>query len=93
MAQTECTRAWLQTVATDADLRGQQRTTAVSNDHKQNKRLNHVDVRHFFIKEQVESRSITVKRIASADQPADIFTKPLGDQSFIKHRAGLGIRV
>jgi len=37
----------------------------------------YIDVKHYFIKEQTEQGNVTFKYISSADNLADIFTKPL----------------
>eukprot|EP00965_Chrysotila_dentata_P168794 5573881-Pleurochrysis_carterae.AAC.1 len=40
-------------------------------------RTKHIDRRHFFVREQVESLEITVPFVNSAANMADFFTKPL----------------
>ena len=40
-------------------------------------RTKHIERRHFFIRDMVEAMEITVPYVASADNLADIFTKPL----------------
>jgi hypothetical protein len=54
-------------------------------------RVKHIDVRYHFIREQVEALKVTMKRVSSAENVADIFTKPLARPSFEKHRARLGL--
>ena len=55
-------------------------------------RTKHIDVRHHFIREKVESGEIKLEYIPTADQVADIFTKPLPVVKFVKFRSGLGIQ-
>ena len=55
-------------------------------------RTKHIDVRHHFIREKVESGEIKLEYVPTADQVADIFTKPLPVVKFVKFRSGLGIQ-
>ena len=64
---------------------------ALSFDQAFHARVKHVDVRYHFIREQVDANHLTVKRVSSAENVADIFTKPLGKPLFEKHRARLGL--
>ena len=41
------------------------------------KRTKHIDIRHHFIRERVESGEIVLKYVATQDQLADMLTKPL----------------
>jgi hypothetical protein len=41
------------------------------------KRTKHIDIRHHFIRERVESGEIVLKYVATRDQLADMLTKPL----------------
>ena len=41
------------------------------------KRMKHIDIKHHFIREKIAEGSIKIKYVASEDQVADIFTKPL----------------
>jgi hypothetical protein len=41
------------------------------------KRTKHIDIRHHFIREKVESKEIVLKYVATRDQLADMLTKPL----------------
>ena len=44
--------------------------------------MKHVERRHFFVREKVESHEITVPFVRSADNCADMFTKPLPARTF-----------
>ena len=48
-----------------------------------------IEVRHHFINELEESRAISVQLTESSSQHADILTKSLGLEAFLKHRAFL----
>jgi hypothetical protein len=41
------------------------------------KRTKHIDIRHHFVRERVESGDIVLKYVATQDQLADMLTKPL----------------
>ena len=45
-------------------------------------RTKHIDRRHFYIRELVESNTITVPFVCTADNLADLFTKPLSAPKF-----------
>lgn len=48
------------------------------------KRLKHIDVKFNFIKQKVEEGLITVKYLSTTDQIADILTKPLSGERFVR---------
>ena len=48
--------------------------------------MKHVDRRHFFVRECVENLQIVVPFVATADNMADFFTKPLGPKQFFALR-------
>lgn len=47
-------------------------------------RAKHIDIRYHFIREIITHGQITVKKIGTEDNPADMFTKPLPGLKF-KH--------
>eukprot|EP00965_Chrysotila_dentata_P059643 1978665-Pleurochrysis_carterae.AAC.1 len=49
-------------------------------------RSKHIDRRHFFVREKVETLEITVPFVKSADNLADFFTKPLAPRLFFPLR-------
>ena len=59
----------------------------------QHKRTKHIDVRHHFLRDNVEKGSIAMKFCKTEDQVANIFTKALGIESFQKNRLELGLIV
>ena len=46
----------------------------------------HIDVRFHFLRGFVRLGQVTIHSVASVDQHADIFTKPLGREAFRRHR-------
>lgn len=57
----------------------------------EHRRLKHVDVKYNFIRELFTSGVIDVKYVPSKEQVADIFTKSLTGEHFIKLRNSLGV--
>ena len=56
-------------------------TTQVSN-----KRTKHIDIRHHLIRDSYEDGTIFPLHVPTEENTADLFTKPLSDALFIKHR-------
>lgn len=50
------------------------------------RRTKHIDIRHHFLREHVENGIITVKPVATTEQLADIMTKVLGKELFVRLR-------
>jgi hypothetical protein len=46
----------------------------------------HLNIRLFHFRGYVDGSEITIHKIKSKDQPADVLTKPLSDNPFIKHQ-------
>ena len=58
---------------------------AIANNPKYRPRTKHINVRYHFFRSQI-GKHITVHSINSEDQVADVFTKPLPEVTFLKHR-------
>jgi hypothetical protein len=56
-------------------------------------RTKHIDIIYHHVRERVRLQQLTFSHVASADNVADIFTKPLGRPLFEKFRFALGVRV
>ncbi|XP_020577796.1 uncharacterized protein LOC110022962 [Phalaenopsis equestris] len=54
-------------------------------------RSKHIDMCYHYIRERIERREVQVQYVKSQDQVADIFTKPLKSEDFIKMRSLLGV--
>jgi hypothetical protein len=63
----------------------------ISKNPVQHSRTKHIDIRHHFIRELVEKKVVTLEHIATEDQLADIFTKPLDAVRFERLRSALGV--
>ncbi|KAH9329024.1 hypothetical protein KI387_001132, partial [Taxus chinensis] len=54
-------------------------------------RTKHIEIHHHYIRQLVDSGEISLHFCPSADQPADVMTKPLGPLLFVKFRDKLGV--
>ena len=75
-------QTWLDEVeiahTTPGVIRGDSRgAIALAKTTKDHGKVKHIDIRHHFLRELVKSEAITFEQIASADNLADLFTKPL----------------
>ncbi|KAE8203689.1 hypothetical protein CF327_g7762 [Tilletia walkeri] len=55
------------------------------------RRTKHIDLRYHFVRWQVEEGAVKRQYIGTAEQAADILTKPTPTPVFVKHRASLGL--
>ncbi|XP_070011070.1 secreted RxLR effector protein 161-like [Nicotiana sylvestris] len=55
------------------------------------KRTKHIDVRHHFLRDNVEKGMICMKLYSTEDQITDIFTKALSREQFERNRVKLGL--
>ncbi|GJS42862.1 copia protein [Tanacetum coccineum] len=63
----------------------------LSKNHVQNSRTKHIEIRHHFLRDNVQKGNISIEKVASEDNIADIFTKPLKREVFNYLRLGLGM--
>ena len=56
--------------------------------HDQSK---HIDTRYHYIRECITRKDVQVEYVKSHDQVADIFTKPLKHEDFIRLRSLIGM--
>ncbi|KAH9715667.1 hypothetical protein KPL71_021147 [Citrus sinensis] len=54
-------------------------------------RSKHIDTRYHFIRECIARKEVQIKYVKSQDQAANIFTKPLKQEDFVKFKSLLGI--
>ena len=62
---------------------------ALATDRRSCNRSRHVDRRYFKVRELVALGEINVQYIQSADNPADLLTKPLSAKDHLRHSASL----
>lgn len=55
----------------------------------QYKRTKHIDMRHHFLRDNIEKKEICMKFYKTEDQVDDIFTKALHREQFVKNRLRL----
>ncbi|CAM8880461.1 unnamed protein product [Rhodiola kirilowii] len=63
---------------------------SISKNSVQHSRTKHIDIRHHFIRELVEKKTITLTHVSTEKQLADIFTKALDNLQFETLRSSLG---
>ncbi|GKB93305.1 hypothetical protein Tco_0979442 [Tanacetum coccineum] len=54
-------------------------------------RTKHIEIRHHFLRDNVQKRNISIEKVSSEDNIADILTKPLKIEPFNLLRLGLGL--
>jgi hypothetical protein len=74
-------------------LSDNQAACSLSNSLAISARSKHIDIRHHFIREHVQSGAFSTTWVPTEDMPADIFTKPLSFPLFSRHRDVLGLSV
>ncbi|GKC59250.1 hypothetical protein Tco_1086848, partial [Tanacetum coccineum] len=57
----------------------------------QHSRTKHIEIRHHFLRDNVRKGHISIEKVPSVDNIADILTKPLKRESFNYLRLGLGM--
>nr|GEV12530.1 copia protein [Tanacetum cinerariifolium]GEV26821.1 copia protein [Tanacetum cinerariifolium] len=57
----------------------------------QHSRTKHIEIRHHFLRDYVQQGNISIEKVASEDNIADIFTRPLKREVFNYLRLGLGM--
>ncbi|GJZ69487.1 hypothetical protein Tco_0633037 [Tanacetum coccineum] len=57
----------------------------------QHSRMKHIEIRHHFIRDNVQKGNISIEKVPSEDNIVDILTKPLKHKSFNYLRLGLGM--
>ena len=59
-------------------IRGDNRgAIALTKNTKDHGKVKHIDIRHHYIRDLLRSGSVTIEQVASSDNLADLFTKPL----------------
>jgi hypothetical protein len=74
--------SWLKEVEVEYSvpglIRGDNRgAIALTKNTKDHGKVKHIDIRHHYIRELLQSGAITIEHVSSSDNLADIFTKPL----------------
>ena len=59
-----------------------------SNDHGRSK---HIDIKMSFVRDYIKAKTLRLEYLETTNQTADIFTKPLPKEKFLKHKCELNI--
>ncbi|GJQ98767.1 retrovirus-related pol polyprotein from transposon TNT 1-94 [Tanacetum coccineum] len=90
---------WMKQVLIDYDVRlydipiicDNKGAIDLSKNHIQHSRTKHIEIRHHFLHDNVQKGNISIEKVSSEDNIADILTKPLQREPFIYLRLGLGM--
>ena len=64
---------------------------ALAKNSMYHERSKHIDTRHYFIREHIKNKEVKLISCKTNDQIADIFTKPLKGEIFIRLKFMLGM--
>jgi hypothetical protein len=96
MQQMLWMQSWLDEVEIDHILPGlikgdNRGAIALTKNTKDHGKVKHIDIRHHYIRELLQSGAIAVEQISTVDNLADIFTKPLPRDQHHRILAALNI--
>jgi hypothetical protein len=63
----------------------------ISSNPVQERRSKYIDIHYHYIQEYVEEKKISIYFIDGSHNPADLFTKNLGETKFVNFREQLGL--
>ena len=74
--------SWLDEIKVEHSLPGlikgdNRGAIALTKNTKDHGKVKHIDIRHHYIRDLLKSGTITLEQVPSADNLADLFTKPL----------------
>ncbi|GJS42438.1 hypothetical protein Tco_0567481 [Tanacetum coccineum] len=90
-AEKECQQAiWMKQALTDYDVRlddvlimcDNKSTIDLNKNPMQHSRTKHIEIRHHFLRNNVQKGHISIEKVPSVDNIADILSKPLKCESF-----------
>lgn len=102
-ALTTCTKEmlWIKRMLLDLHLLDSKKTPIIYCDNLSaqslaanpvfHARSKHIEIAHHFVRDQVIAKEVELQHVSTKECVADIFTKPLGKEPFIKHRSSLGM--
>ncbi|GJR13778.1 hypothetical protein Tco_0796430 [Tanacetum coccineum] len=99
-AKKACQQAlWMKQALVDYDIKlddipilcNNKGTIDLSKNPVLHSRTKHIDIRHHFLRDNVQKGNISIKKVSSEDNLADILTKPLKREPFNLLRLGLGL--
>jgi hypothetical protein len=103
VAMSRCAQqmTWMQSWLSEANIkydlpgiiRGDNRgAIALTKNTRDHGKVKHIDIRHHYIRELLQSGTIAMEQVSSADNLADIFTKPLPRDHHHRLLAALNIQ-
>nr|GEU91701.1 copia protein [Tanacetum cinerariifolium] len=99
-AKKACQQAlWMKQALADYDIRlddipiicDNKEAIDLSKNPVQHSRTKHIEIRHHFLHDNVQKGNISIEKVSSEDNIADILTKPLKHEPFNYLRLGLGM--
>ena len=63
----------------------------IASNNVHHNRTKHIDIKHHFVREKVHDGTVHLQEITSAENVADILTKPLPLPAHSRHTCGLGL--
>ncbi|GJS68163.1 retrovirus-related pol polyprotein from transposon TNT 1-94 [Tanacetum coccineum] len=94
-AEKACQQAlWMKQALIDYDVPimcDNKGTTDLSKNPVQHSHSKHIEIRHHFLRDNIQKGHISIEKVSSIDNIADILTKPLKRESFNYLRLGLGM--
>ena len=100
--ETACEGVWLRKLLNDLGREQEGPTTiycdnmsaiALTKNPVFHARSKHIELRHHFIRDLVQKEEIQLEFIITNEQPADMLTKPITIEKFLKFRDMLGLTV
>ena len=100
LAETAKQAAWLRSFSQEIGRSPTHLTTICANNQAaiflamnptQQTRIKHMDIQYHYIREQVNDQRVTICHIPGEDNPADLFTKPLGRIKVEKFKESIGL--
>ena len=103
LSQASCEIRWIQQILQEMGLNKDKQPSIVYEDNKSciniannamnPKRLKHIDIRFHHVKDLIEKKYIYLEYIPTEQQQADILTKPLPKDVFLKLKKAGGLEV
>jgi hypothetical protein len=101
MALSDCSRQaiWMKSIFAELGMPlgtipiigDNQGSIFISSNPVQERRSKHIDIRYHYVRECIEEKKISIFFIDGSSNPADLFTKNLGEVKFTKFRQQLGL--
>src|SRR5260221_14482031 len=101
MALTDCSRqvVWIKSIFDELGIPiktvpiagDNQGSIFISSNPVQERQSKHIDIRYHYVRECIEKKKVAIFFIDGVSNPADLFTKNLGQTKFLQFRQQLGL--